>query len=836
MNAFQPLTLLAETTRSELRWHALPPAWVLVLIVIPLVALIGWWGYRNESDLTRGRRLLLGGLRAAALLFFLLVFFGPYMELSEMQTVRAHLVVLVDSSDSMSTQDDYETADAAAMAQATGLPQNELVARSRLELARAVLTNADSGLLERWTDDFRVHVFSFGSQLTAVASTGDETAADAEIEGPDALSAADRLRKGLAGVHAGEPSTRLGQAVGSVLDTFRLRDEPVAGVIVLSDGQDNAGAPSPLLAGRRAGSLNVPVFAVGVGDPRSPRNINVANLRAKEVVLARDTALFEFSVRGKGFEGRPARVEMQRLGADDEPTGPKLAIAPDAIVLAGGDEEQQVKVTHTFVRPGTYALRLGVPPQPEERITSDNWVTHTIRVIDRKIKVLYVEGPPRWEFNYLSNALTRDHDTMLVHTLLLGGDPDTPQRATRSPGWDSLDFSQGVPDREQLFEYDVIILGDVEPYSLGPSPADAERAWQNIHEFVEKGGGLVMLSGVRYNPSRYRDTPLSALLPVVIDRTAENTDPEIDSATGFGFRVTPEGERSPLMNVAGDPEVSKRLWETDPDWRQYTSYPTLRAKTLARVLAVSDHPRHDNKFGPRPLIATMLYGRGRVLFVGVEELWRLRREAGDRYFYRFYGEAVRFLATYKLQGGNKRFKILTDRDSYALDDPVRVTLDVLDRDFNPSAEPSQTLQLDMPGNVPGTREQVELTVPNAGAELPGVFLRTIVPTRAGQYRLSAETKVPGEEPAEKLFSVVRSSLEGRDLLLDEATLRSVAETSSAGRYLHLWDLPQLAPPRRSKPVPTDVRPDDIWDSSWTLMLALGLLGTEWLLRKRYQLV
>ena len=91
-------------------------------------------------------------------------------------------------------------------------------------------------------------------------------------------------------------------------------------------------------------------------------------------------------------------------------------------------------------------------------------------------------------------------------------------------------------------------------------------------------------------------------------------------------------------------------------------------------------------------------------------------------------------------------------------------------------------------------------------------------------------------PAEKLFSVVRSSLEGRNLLLDEVTLRAIADTSSGGRYLHLWDLPTLEPPKRSKPVPTDVRPDDVWDNGWTLLLALGLLGTEWLLRKRYRLV
>ncbi len=834
-------TLLAETLRSELRWDALPPAWVVVLVVLPLAVLVGWWGYRRESDLSPRRRALLAGLRAAALLFFALVLCGPYMELSDLRRVRSHLVVLLDTSDSMSTEDAYEPEDARALAKATGLGEDAVAHTQRLDLARAVLTNRANGLLERWTEDFRVHVLTFGSQLTPLVKTGDDVdeagGADATAgDGGAALTPADSVRAALGGVRAGEPSTRIGQALATLLDTFRLRDEPVAGVIVVSDGQNNGGVPPPLAAGRRAGTAKVPVFAVGTGDPRSPRNVHVSNLRASEVVLARDAVQFQFSVRAKGFEGRPARIEMRLVDADGAPTGAPRLVTPDSIVLEGGDAEQEVRVTHVFESAGTYTLRIGVPPQPEERIEVDNWVTHTIRVIDRKIKVLYVDGPPRWEYLYLSNALTRDIDTMLAHTLLLGGDPATPQRATHAPGWQPLSAAERMPSRDKLFEYDVVILGDVAPDELGRTTALSEQALQDLHEFVEKGGGLMMIAGGLANPSMYRDTPLAGLLPVVVDRTAEALDPELDSSVGFEFRLTPEGLASPLMDVTGDPGRSKQLWENAESWRQYWSYPALRAKTLARVLAVSGDARHTNKFGPRPLIALMLYGRGRVLYIGVDSLWYMRKEAQDRYFYRFYGEAVRNLATYKLLGGNKRFKIATDRDEYALYDPVRVTLDVLDRDFNPSTDAEQTVQLDMPGEQPGTREVVDLTVPAAAQHEPGVYRRTIAPARPGQYRISAQPEGDDDERPEKVFTVTRSSLEGRELLLDEKTLRDMADASSGGRYMNLWELPELAPAKRTTPVPTDPRPDPLWDTGWTLAIALGLLAAEWLLRKRFQLV
>jgi hypothetical protein len=823
--------LLAETTKLAVRWHAMPPAWVFWMVVLPLALVVGWWAYQRDRDVPRGARLLLGGLRSAAIVFLLLVLFGPFREISESREVRSHLLVLLDTSSSMATVDGYEPDDARKLAAAAGKSVDDVGRMTRLDLARAVLSNPENGLLEKLTKDFRVHVYGFGTQLVPLVSTGD--AAEEEADG-DKTPPEQKIRARLPELKPVDPSTRMGQAVALALDALKSREEDVAGVVVVSDGQQNGGSETPLAAGRKALAQRVPVYAVGVGDPRSPKNIHVANLRAKEVVLARDTAVFEFEVRAKGFEGRTVPIEVQALDDEGAPRGPKLAVNPSDVVLKGGDEAQQVRVTYKFENAGTYGLRIGIPVQDEEKIKSDNFVLHTIRVIDRKMKVLYVEDYPRWEFNYLSNALIRDHETMLAHTLLLDADPEAPQRRTNAPEWPPLDPARAMPPRAKLFEYDVIILGDVDPRNLGPD--EGKETLLNLRDFVERGGGLVVIAGARNNPAKYRDTYLAGLLPVVVDRNAER-DAEMkgrDTVHGFGFTLTPEGEESPMMNVAGDLAASKSVWN-DPASRQYWCYPALRAKTLAKVLAVSDDPADRGAYGPRPLIATMAYGRGRTLFIGVEELWRLRKEVGDKYYYRFYGEAVRFLATYKLLGGNKRFKIMTDLETYTLDDPVRISVDVLDRDYDPSRATQQTVKLDMPGAEAGRRETVDLVLLRDTAEY-GVFRKTIVPTRPGDYRLTAATDDPKDEPPEKLFHVVQSSLEGRDLLLNEASLRDMSGASANGAYLYLADLPGLAPTAQAKSVPTSQHEDEMWDNGWTLAIAVSLLGTEWLLRKRWRLV
>ena len=824
--------LLAETTKLAVRWHAMPAAWVFWMIVVPLAIAIGWWAYQRDRDVPRAARLLLGGLRSAAIVFLLLVLFGPFRETSESREVRSHLLVLLDTSSSMATVDGYESDDARALAAAAGKTVEDVGRMTRLDLARAVVANQGNGLLEKLTKEFRVHVYGFGSQLVPLISTGDT--AEEEADG-DKTPPAEKIRARLPELRPVDPSTRLSQAVALALDALKSRDEDVAGVVVISDGQQNGGSVTPLAAGRKALAQRVPVYTVGVGDPRSPKNIHVSNLRAKEVVLARDTAVFEFEVHAKGFEGRTVPIEVQVLDDEGGPRGAKLAVNPSDVVLAGGDQAQQIRVTYRFKNAGTYGLRIGIPVQDEEKIKSDNFVLHTVRVIDRKIKVLYVEETPRWEFHYLSNALCRDRETMLTHTLLLDADPETPQKKTNSPEWPPLDAARALPPRAKLFEYDVVVLGDVDPRQLGPD--DGKDALANLRDFVERGGGLIAIAGTRNNPSKYRDTSLAGLLPVVIDRNAER-DAEMkgsDTANGFGFVLTPDGEQSPMMNVEGNIETSRDLWRNNANWKQYWSYPALRAKTLAKVLAESDRPSDKNAYGPRPLIATMLYGRGRTLFIGVDELWRIRYDVGDKYFYRFYGEAVRFLATYKLLGGNKRFKIMTDLETYTLDDPVRISVDVLDRDYDPSRALSQTVKLDMPGSEPGRRETVDLVVPQDATE-KGMFRKTIVPTRPGDYRLTAATDDPKDEAPEKLFHVVQSSLEGRDLLLNEASLREMSGASAGGSYLYLSELPGLALKPHVNKVPTNVHEDEMWDNGWTLAVAVALLATEWLLRKRWRLV
>ncbi|MHC4924941.1 MAG: vWA domain-containing protein, partial [Planctomycetota bacterium] len=399
------LWLLAEA--STLRWKSLPPAWVIALVILPLAVLLVTLAYRPER-LDRRRRLFLGVVRAAALMAAVLLLFGPFFERTIKRKVRSHMLVLVDTSASMDVADDVDPTIAGDLSDATGVPRDSLGSTPRLELARrALLHGGEDSPIEKMRGKFITHVYSFSDE-PRIAWSGDSS--DETMEDGSALADA---RTALGALKPDGSTTRLGDSVLSALEDFRLRNEPVAAVVVLSDGRQTAGARTPREAGEAAlqflqtGSMadrGVPVISIVAGDPSSSRNVQVRNLVAPEVVLARDDASFEFDVVQKGFDGQRGVLRLMFV----EPRGENAVLDPGEVTLRPGEAGTRVKARSRFERPGNYLVRVGVPPLAGERIASDNWIEHHIRVVDRKVKVLYVDGRPRREWESLQRALTRD--------------------------------------------------------------------------------------------------------------------------------------------------------------------------------------------------------------------------------------------------------------------------------------------------------------------------------------------------------------------------------------------------------------------------------------------
>ncbi|MGH7221992.1 MAG: hypothetical protein ACRELF_02060, partial [Gemmataceae bacterium] len=160
------------------------------------------------------------------------------------------------------------------------------------------------------------------------------------------------------------------------------------------------------------------------------------------------------TVESHGFDKRPVKVELK--------DGDKLLDSKD--LMLSGTEQQQIEPTFKATEPGARYLTVHIAPQPEEaeELKPNNTDTAFVRVSEEKIKVLFVEGLPRWDFRFLKNALRRDHG--------VGGRTAKEVDIRLEAEWrrhSADERAKALPRTlDQLAEYQVVILGDVSPKML----------------------------------------------------------------------------------------------------------------------------------------------------------------------------------------------------------------------------------------------------------------------------------------------------------------------------------------------------------------------------------
>lgn len=261
-----------------------------------------------------------------------------------------------------------------------------------------------------------------------------------------------------------------------------------------------------------------------------------------------------------------------------------------------------------------YAARIGLSDPPASA-PADNAAP---------IRVLYVEGLPRWEFRYIRQELARDPHIRLS-TCQISGDSD------------ALEGENPPAKRLEVFNprgtVDVVILGDVDPRQL----ADAQM--QALVDFVKGGGGMAFIAGEHFNPSAYEKTPLEALLPVSPSPAKRADKP---TSKPFHLQLTNSGQRSPLLRLDDDEAKSQRMIETGlPALWWFRD--DVEEKADAKVLA--QHPTAMGQGNrPIPLIVTRQFGQGRVEFIGIDSTWRWRAYAKSDVFFTFWKAQLRYLA------------------------------------------------------------------------------------------------------------------------------------------------------------------------------------------------
>jgi uncharacterized membrane protein len=781
-------------TEEQFLFLALPPLWVLGLVILPATIAFSWWCYGGLKRLDRKTRITLAALRGLAIAICLVVLFQPAWETKRYTQRRTQIHVLVDDSASMGRRDTYPDDQTRAQRLEDAANVSDLATRTRAQLVSDVL-GKPGGLVEKLGEEYDVRLFRFVRKPTPIRDFGE--------------------------LRARGPRTPIGDALDLHLGSAGAAD--VDAVLLVSDGRSNSGLPPEEVAAKYR-SADLPIFTIGVGDPNPPRNVRLIGPPGPAEALREEEVAFDVTLDPESLAGETVTVSLE--GSRDGEPFTRLDVK-DAVL---GDDHVPVKVRlfHAFELAGDWTLRFKVAELPEETSHEDNTVTRFLRVDDEKIRVLFLDDLPRWEYRYVKNALLRVDKSIVAQVYLFDASGTFIQEHS-----DGLPPLRDLPrTREELFQYHVILIGDVPPERIGATEDEVDRWLELLVDFVEFGGGLGVSFGDRAMPERYRGTALEDLLPVVLEDPAVVREARNNRDETFVPQLENAEYPQDIVQLRRDPDLNEQLWEEG--FAPLTVfYPVRQARPGAQVLL--RHPTAENRFGKRVLAATTYYPRGNTFFLATDETWRWRFPYGEKWHDRFWRNVVRFLASGRLRRRDDRIDLRIDKASIETGEQVLVTLQVEDEEFEPSRA-----------------EEYPVFLRGLDGEVERRLLRT-VPGELGSYRGRFALEEPGvysflvfanDNPADRMLAREDVFVEIPDRELaessqDRAALEAIAAASKNGRYVFLADADELRDElagRRPFEQEIDSQTDEAWDSIWSLLAVLVVLGAEWTLRKRARLV
>jgi len=747
-----------QNYRYELAWlDALrdQPLWqgalALGLAVVLAWCCLHYW--RERRALSAGLTGWLLLLRLVAVAGIVLMLLGPQRRSAQQFTRPSRVMVLVDSSLSMAMPNALgEPSQAPPLARmpSTGTPSSG----TRMDAARELLAS-EEGLLHELAKTHVVSVATTSAVAGAkVYSSANQLAEPQPKTNPDKPSAdaplTDKTLEQF--LQASSASTRLGDALLQTLDD--LAGEPLAGIVLLTDGRNNAGA-APSDAAADAQRRGAKVLTIGMGPLRAGTNLVVRELVAPSKAYPNDELELSAVIDITGQPTGESTISLyRRLESQSEEDAALLetktiqapatqsATAQSAATGASEDAEPgalAVRFTTEPEQAGQYVYTVRASPLPRELRTDDNARSANIEIVDRVTHALVWAGGPGRDFRFLRNQLQRD-DAFVMDVLL--------QSASESATQDARKLLREFPTSEkELDAYDVLVALDPDWSVLNESQTELIENW-----IAQRGGGLYFVPGP-VNTLRWlqRDasTKITNLLPVTLpnrlaslsalDRNKPSTQP-------LPVRLTRSGADADFLWIAGTRQASDQAWRDFAGFYRVT--PTLTLRAGATVYAEA---KGATSGSPLVVFAEQFYGAGRVFYAGSNELWRLRSERPD-YFSTLQTKILRRLAQGRLLSNSPGGSLLFERDRYQVGDTMTLRAILPNAPSAAGNGPSSTQQAEL---QPPTGQPLRVALEPSGsqrdtwvarlpAEQEGVYLATLL-AGAAPLKARAEVQVPAAE-------------------------------------------------------------------------------------------
>ena len=781
-----------------------PDAWATALVVLCalLAAAEGLRTYwRPKSPVPRRTATAILALRFLGIAALLGIAFELTLRVEQVAPAGRRLVVLVDRSASMALPDALEPGGATKTRQA------------RAE----ALWAASQDARDAWAENgLVVDVRGFDTSVVPYAG---ETAQTLKTQ-PD--GAGSDLSRALTDLAEPDPQQRT----------------PLVGAVVISDGLVAPDGATDKHLRSVAKELGIPITTVSTGAP-ALKDVSVAQVRAGEFAFVENVTEIEASVVAHGLRGKATNVELRRdgelirrqrlsLSADGIPTTLRFEVAPDRV--------------------GQFVYEIVVEPLEGEATTQNNRRAFVVKVLRDKVRVLHVAGRPDWDVRALRALLRRDPNVELLSYYILRGFDDISREDATAP-LSLIPFPTDELFEEQLGSFDLVILHnfDAVQHQVG-------QYVDNMAQYVVDGGALVLIGGdLALSDRGY--APLANLMAV-------DTSVRSDLEHGrFRPEVTEAGLRHPItawLRSAGA-SAGASGWSALPELDTFNPLPLHPRGEGIGASPLLVHPDRVGRDGqPMPLLAVAEPGRGRTMVLATGSTWRLGFAPdlplidGARPYDLLWLGAVRWLLRDDSSG---RLQLETDMPRYQVGEPAQLQATTLSTSYAP--EPQVEVQWELRA-LSGEPDAKSLKLGTWTTDGLGRARETLSDLPVGAYAAVARRELDAEEDpdAEASASADATRHEVRRVFIVEPPGRELARVDADPGTDRLRELAELTGGEALSAAAEDTLPEDVpvadleqavggtgavegrqdrplWNGWLALVLLVGSLGGEWVLRRRY---
>ncbi|RLS33784.1 MAG: hypothetical protein DWH78_12225 [Planctomycetota bacterium] len=816
-----------------------------------LIALTVRTSLQDSRFLQRSSRIALLVPRLILLLLLLVIVLNPQKRTQLSRVEKSRVGILLDTSLSMAWPANDEAGGPAEERGGEGgdqgQPETSGPAENGTRADAALKSLVESGVLAELSKTHSITFYTFDSQLAgpwaivsdnsvrfvdieskatttsanatsnAATMSLDEKSDDAhKIADPSAIAKWQRI------LQPRGAETRLGDSLYQMIG--QITGRTLSGVVVLSDGQSNAGLnvePARVRAERTGTKL----ITIGIGSQKPQMNLWIAGMQSPTDVHQGDPFDVNIMVQGTGAAGQQGTARLFQQSTDGDGKD-RRQISEQTIEFTDDTLPTSIRFNQQLTVPGKYdfVIRIESAAGATEMTLEDNERRRTIEVNDRRMKVLVISSGPMRDYQFVRNALFR-HSGVESDVWLQSVTDENVGFVSQ----EAKTLLTKFPATEaELFSYDVIVAFDPDWSRLSSEQQTFLNRWVSDHS-----GGLVVVAGEIFTPKLAQDSDayrdISVLYPVLLNRMLPEMQLTQRADEPWPLTLTQEGRATEFLKIAdATGNASVDLWSTFKGI--YRSYPVRGLRDGAVVLLEYGNPRARTELGQPPFLASQFFGTGRCIFIGSAETWRLREISSEGH-QRFWTSLIREVGQGRRSRGTARGLLLLDRTEVAPGQPVNIRAQLYDARLQPLVMESVPLNIvDSEGKAVSIPDRL-----NADGRGAGQYVSSFRPTRSGAYRIS----VPIPESSDVLqttIDVVLPNLESQNPTQNAELLTNLTKETQ-GQYLSLSQistLPSLLTDQ-SQPVVVDERLQTLWDRGWILFLMVTLLAFEWILRRVWRL-